>query len=340
MIFPEETQAPQLAFAEGDMEFEAEMEAEMETVTMSFPEEEEYEEPQPEAPTNEIPPDRMPRMRMDGNEWLQEEFSQRNRCTINDLKAALPEPSLSRIQDFYLEELGSGEGLCGGGLRYIVARAFQQRHNERLDRERMPEFGEAKWHFDNLVQHQSMSERQRKRQADLNQKLYRGQLQNNSFLKETFVPQPSQMGRYYGGSGQRHSMLELLPVPKASYEHGVAYVGPKAALKYAFASGMPIDDILVMKPNNTTEENSSGSPKVVLHVEQSQKAREWLNRVKQDYYGSGRRRNRNQAKEEKVVGVILMDWKDGFAYSNVKNNRGSVDLHTFNISPPKKLTNE
>ena len=324
---PHVLQAPFEVEAE-EMETESK---ESEFDSLDSREEEEQEPRTTEETPEEAPPDLMPRLRMDGNEWLEKEMSHLPRCTINDLMVALPEPSLSRIKEYYLEELGSGEGRCGGGLCFIVARAFQQRHKERLDRERIPKFREAKWHFDNLVQQQSMNERQRKRQADLNQKLYGGLHHNNPLLKETFVPQPKQVGRCYGGSGQRHSMLQLLPVPEASNLEGMAYVGPKDALKYAFANGIPIDDVLVMRPN---KEAMSSGPSKVLHVEQSQKAREWLNRVKRDYYG------RANVEHDKAVGVIMMDWKDGFAYSNVKTNRGSVDLHTFNISPPKKLTNE
>ena len=56
--------------------------------------------------------------------------------------------------------------------------------------------------------------------------------------------------------------------------------------------------------------------------------------MKKRHFGEGK------AENETVMGVIVMDWKDGFAYSGVKSNRGSVDVKTFNISPPKKLTNE
>ena len=273
----------------------------------------------------------MPRLRLDGNEWLEAAMRHRPRATVNDLKVALSEPSLSRVLEFFTEELASGDGLCGGGLCHIVARAFQQKNNNRLDRKRTPSFGEAKWHLDNLAQHLSMNEKQRKRQSDLNQKLYAGLKANSSLLKETFVPQPSQIGRHYGGSGQRHSMHELLPVPKATDIDGVAYVGPTTALKFAFANGIPMDNIVIAKPT-TTVEATPNAP--VLHVEQSRKAQEWLNRVKKRHFGEGKTEN------ETVMGVIVMDWKDGFAYSGVKSNRGSVDVKTFNISPPKKLTNE
>jgi hypothetical protein len=40
-----------------------------------------------------------------------------------------------------------------------------------------------------------------------------------------------------------------------------------------------------------------------------------------------------------VVGAYFIDWKDGFGPSKVKNNRGSVDVKTFTMSPPKDLIN-
>ena len=156
---------------------------------------------------------------------------------------------------------------------------------------------------------------------------------NSPLLVETFVPRPNQMGRYYGGSRQRHSMLELLPVPKAKDVEGVAYVGPTAVLKHAFANGIPGDDIVVLRP--TMEElEQPAKDRLVLHVQESRRAREWLNRVKRQHYG------KPDVEDEKAIGVILMDWKDGFACSFVKSNRGSVDVKTMNVSPPKTMTNE
>ena len=327
---------PQILPEQTEVESASEMETET-TYESHF--EEGFEPPSTLETQESLPDEGMPQMRMDGNEWLAEAMSHRGRCTINDLKVALAEPSLCRVKEFFLEELGSGEGRCGGGLCHIVARAFQQKNNERLDRERIPGFQEAKWHLDNLALHQSMNDKQRKRQAELNQKLsgssYAGEDSNNNSppLVETFVPRPNQMGRYYGGSRQRHSMLELLPVPKAKDVEGVAYVGPTAVLKHAFANGIPVDDIVVLRP--TMEElEQPAKDRLVLHVQESRRAREWLNRVKRQHYG------KPDVEDEKAIGVILMDWKDGFAYSFVKSNRGSVDVKTMNVSPPKTMTNE
>ena len=325
-----------------EMEIATELITETEAMSVSGFEEEQEEGAPFEA--QEVSSDGMPRMRMEGNEWLEKAMSHQSRCTVNDLKGALSEPSLCRLQEFFLEELGSGEGKCGGGLCHMVARAFQQKNNERLDRERTPSFQEAKWHFDNLVLYQSMNHKQRKMQAELNQKLNGSSLSafpagssnphDSSLLKETFVPHPNQMGRYYGGNNQRHSMLELLPVPKAKDVKGVAYVGPTAVLKFAFANGVPVDDIVVMRP---AEEEAATANGPVLHVEDSRRAQDWLNRVKRQYYGHHGKRD---VEHEAAVGLVLMDWKDGFAYSFVKSNRGSVDVKTLNVSPPKTMTNE
>ena len=62
-----------------------------------------------------------------------------------------------------------------------------------------------------------------------------------------------------------------------------------------------------------------------------------MNRVKRQYCGHHGKRD---VEHEAAVGLVLMDWKDGFAYSFVKSNRGSVDVKTLNVSPPKTMTNE
>jgi hypothetical protein len=280
-----------------------------------------------------------PRIDMEGNEWLQELLRDTQTATVAEMHGAFTGPQLGRMKNFWLAELASGSGYCGGGLMLLVAKAFQQVRDAQLDKTRFPDFAEAKFHLDNLVQYQSMNEKQRLRQSQITQTIME-HVPPGAFLKETCVPKYNHLGKYYGGTG-KHSLWENLPIPKAIDIDGVAYISPKAIIAFLVANGIPIDDIVIRRPLSKEKQKScDGHPSRVLHIEDCKKAVDWMNDVAETYYSSNPGApNSGAPKHEAVVFVPVVDWKDGFGHSNVKNNRGSVDVKTFTVSPPKDSIN-
>ena len=281
-----------------------------------------------------------PKIPMEGNEWLQETMKDTSLATVAEMHAAFHGEELESMKNFWLAELGSGEGRCGGGLMYLAARAFQQVKDAQLDKKRFPDFGEAKWHFDSMIQYHSMTEKQRVRQSRLIKIIMDHVKQHNagSFFKETYVPLYNQLGRYYGTTGQ-HSLWTNLPTPKAQNIDGVAYISPKAAIAFLIANGIPIDDIVIRQGQPPINETNNSR---VVNVEDSRKAVNWINTIVNDYYGSNPGAPESDVgapKRPAVIGAFFVDWKDGFGPNRTKNNRGSVDVKTLTISPPKALIN-
>lgn len=65
-------------------------------------------------------------------------------------------------------------------------------------------------------------------------------------------------------------------------------------------------------------------------VEQCKKAVAWTSDAISNCHNSD-----GVPKKLAVVGTMVVDWKDGFTASEAKNNRGSPDLETMTLSPPK-----
>ncbi len=135
-------------------------------------------------------------------------------------------------------------------------------------------------------------------------------------------------------------MKNNLPHPQSRDVGGVAYISPKAAIAYLMANGIPIDEVQV-----TYEDKGELPYKKVVHTaSECQKAIDWINSIKRGYYGSdksvGAPNSKNGApKFPVVICCSLSDWCDGFGPSRTKNNRNSVDLKSFTVSPPKHLVN-
>ena len=198
------------------------------------------------AQVEDTPESMFPRVNMKGKEWLVKATKDVRLATFADMHEVFRGEAVAGMKSFWMAELGSGAGKCGGGLCYIAAKAFQQQGDSRLDKTRFPDFAEAHWQFQCLLQCHSMKASQRKRQASINQMFARCA---GAFFKETYVPSYSQLGKHCGNTG-RCSMLEAMPIPRAVNHDGVAFISPKAILTYMFANGVPTDDILIMPPSN------------------------------------------------------------------------------------------
>lgn len=281
-----------------------------------------------------------PVIQKDGNEWLELALKDLPFATEKDLFVAFGAPEVLHMKNFWVAELASGQGRCGGGLSYLAGRAFQQVKDSQLDYNRLPDCEESKWQFNNLIQYQSLNEKQRLRQASLH-KTFLKSFSTDVFFKHTFLPHYNQLGRYYGSSGQ-HSMFNNLPCPRSIDVDGVAYASPKACVAFLMASGIPIDDVIVTA--TTPDTSIPDHLRRVHNVDESQKAMDWFRQIQHDYYGSKNGApeidsNSGAPKHPAVVCLHLSDWKDGFDSAKVKSNRNAIDSKTFTISPPKSRIN-
>jgi hypothetical protein len=109
-----------------------------------------------------------------------------------------------------------------------------------------------------------MNDAQRIRQANIYSSFEKNGETSKGLLEKTFVPKANEQGRYYG-SGSQHSMYENLPTPIPKDVGGVAYVSPIDAIKFMFAHGIPIDNIMV------GEGISNPTRAHVVHVEDTDK---------------------------------------------------------------------
>ena len=271
-----------------------------------------------------------------GNEWMALEFKETPRATLQEMATAFANEE--EMGNYWFAEHATPVGYCGGGLRYVVARTFQSAEKGyHIDNKRVPEYPEARWQFENFLQYQSMNDKQRQRQSRITKAIMdHVQQQTGNFFQHTFIPAYKDLSRIYGRTGKQ-SMWNTLPIPTPQNVHGVSYVSPISILKFCFANGVPVDDIVVQsgapllsdEGNSSDDESTIGDETMVCHVSQCRKVTEWTGHLAS---------NREKA-YAKLVALGLSDWKDGFGPSRVKNNRGSVDAWTFTISPPKHLVN-
>lgn len=228
---------------------------------------------------------------------------------------------------FWISEHASPAGRCGGGLKYIVARAFAQ--GLSLETTMLPSFEEAIWQLDNCMQYQSMSEKQRERQSSIVNRLTRSQ---SSLFRNTFSPDLKQMRLLYGKNG-KHSILNTLPIPKVQNFNGIAYVSPPDIIKFAFANGVRVDDIYLDygKEDDATTTDDNKPPERVYYASDSLLLRSMLQEAKL---------NGPQCADAKLVVMLPMsDWGDGFNASHTKTNRKSIVAQTLSLSPEKQRVN-
>ena len=109
--------------------------------------------------------------------WLEREFESVPVATSEEVKEAFN--GLSSMMQFWMAEHHSNGG--GGGVRHLVSRAFNQ---TELDETRIPTIEESKLHVLNFIQYQSMSEKQKERNACITGQLYRA----GTALGETGMP--------------------------------------------------------------------------------------------------------------------------------------------------------
>ena len=178
---------------------------------------------------------------------------------------------------------GVHQGFWGGGLKHLTQRAHWQKNVTQLGSLKMPTMEESIFQTLNLIQHQSMTPKQRSRQTKIAKSL--ASLGGGSSSIETFLPGESQLGRFFGVTGQ-HSMLNSLPCPKAELIEGIAYVPPQATIAMLFGCGIPIDDLHV-SPDSGVAINVGGND-MVHDVAQCSKVSHWMKEMWDRHYGSDR----------------------------------------------------
>ena len=125
-----------------------------------------------------------------------------------------------------------------------------------------------------------------------------------------------------------------LPTPKARLIGGVAYVPPIASIAFLMANGIPIDDISISCKDQKLNLNAREKGKV-HNVSDCRKSVEWKNAVRERHWPSSGLETDLSTTTPTVILLGLSDWTDGFGPGKVKNNRNSVDIKSFTISPPK-----
>ena len=291
----------------------------------------------PKEDTSKQTANYFPSVDLTGHEWLAELLNGTPIATKAEVSKAFGRPGLEHLKNYYVADLASGYGKTGGGIMCLTARAFQQSKESQLDDTHFPDYEEARWQLNNLIQYHSMNESQRKRQALLNESFMMMSGQSN-FFKVTYLPPYKAMGRHYGSTG-KHSMYNNLPCPRAEVINGVGYVSPLAIIAYAMGIGVPIDDFVV-KPTDPLKEFDH--LRKVHHVDECQKAMDWRRTILTGYYGSENgapNSNSGAPKAPFVACIAVSDWRDGFEPSRTKTNRSGIDLKTITISPPKCLSN-
>jgi hypothetical protein len=137
-----------------------------------------------------------------------------------------------------------------GGMQYLVARSFQR--TEYILAEGIPTPEEAIWHVLNFIQYTSMSEKQRRRQALISRQFSEfiasssSDLANKALLYAHRVKTIRDMSRYYGSTSV-HSMWNTLPIPKVRNIDGIGYVSAFDIVRFVFAMGIEVDNIVVKK---------------------------------------------------------------------------------------------
>jgi hypothetical protein len=274
-----------------------------------------------------------PIISMKGNEWLGKSFHVTDKATLTDIVSVFDGDDLEQMRNFWVSEHATQAGHCGGGLQYLTARTFQNAEGGVIDGAKTPEYPEARWQFENFLLYLSMSDKQRQRQACINQTILGlFQQQTGSFFRHTHIPSYKDQSRIYGKTGKQ-SIWNNLPIPPVEDIDGVAYVSPLNIVKFLFAHGIPVDDMLV--EFHDSEQLKKTSKEQVFYVSDCLRAKQWRSSI----VAESKKDDLVASKMKSSVASWLVKWKDGFGHSRVKNFRGSTDAQSLTCSPPKHLIN-
>ena len=254
--------------------------------------------------------------------WLAQLLKNTPLASLEEINDSLQ--SCPNMQFFWVAEHAAHENEMGGGLRYLVGRAFAK--TIFMSEAALPLYAEAKWHMKNFIHYVHMTDRQRARQAEIMAGLV--ELGAPKMLQVTRIPDHKEVRKIYG-DGNDHSMYNTLPIPPVESIGGIAYVNPESVCRFAFALGLKFDNIYVDKSWVREEDSST---KKVFHVSECDAVQD-MKEVVANVIRTG------ECEYELVVIVPANDWKDGHGVSHVKNNRPSVVSWSWTMSPTKDAVN-
>lgn len=221
----------------------------------------------------------------------------------------------------------------GGGIRYLVGRAFRQ--TEYLsDSSMLPSLEEAKWQFQNFIQYISSGEMHRKRQANI---LAPFALTSTLFQATEILPY-KKLNRYYGRSN-RHTIWNTLPIPTVENVNGIAYVGVVNLIRYLLSFKDTEVDPFVIRfsddPDEITMPDRNDHTVVVQHIAQSMVSQRW----KQELLRASKEHLGDEFQFDNALMLWAVDWRDGFGANRTKQNRKSTNAWTFSLSTPRNRIN-
>ena len=261
-----------------------------------------------------------------------------HKTTLSEAFQAVPICSLAELSNSFMDQLNmklyhaAEFEKKGGGIQYLVTRAFQKTTVISSSKVLANEM-EADWHFDCFVQHMGLNEHQRVRQARITQAADRDMFNNTKHLAH------KEFNRFYGRSNM-HTLWNTLPIPTVHNVGGIAYVNPVNAIRYWFANGTEVDDCFFKLP--LSEDPPQMAPifdenATIHHIAQCRAFHEW----KVELY-STTLKNADESFRKRFPYVLMcwaVDWRDGFGANRTKQNRKSTNAWTFSLATPASRVN-
>lgn len=259
--------------------------------------------------------------------WLEQAFESTKRCDIMEVMKMFVGQDL--MQYYWSAEIAG----FGNGMRYLVARTFQR--TECIVKSGVPSMEEARWHILSFIQYNSMSDKQRRRQALVTERLLtsldRSLLSGSGLVYANRVLSYRDLNRYYGRSSV-HSLWNTLPIPKVQNIGGIAYVSPLVIIRFIFAMGLDVDDIIIdtsRGEENVEDDSSTTKEHFIFDVADSKVMSDARAEASAFYSGSA----------SKFLLAWAVDWRDGFNTNRAKSMRKSLVAWTWTFSPPKEKIN-
>ena len=256
-----------------------------------------------------------------GNDWLLRVLSKTKEATTDEVYGSFEGMDLMR--EYFMADHASPKGETGGGVRYLVSRAFQG--TLFIDPSRVPGMKETAFQLQNFIQYNSMTDKQRRRMAKLGTVLTK----NSGILEHTSFPEYKRLPAIYGPQSL-DSLWNNLPIPPVQNFFKVAYVNPIHTLKYLMAHGFPIDNFWVECGSGAAPVLPRKASDKVFHIAQSKAAENAMMQVQAELING-----------ELCLVIIVPSscWQDGFNSSRSKLNRKSVTAGTWSAGGPKEKVN-
>lgn len=263
------------------------------------------------------------------NNWLADCFSHVPQAKVKQVNNAFGGNEAMSV--FWVAELASPTNCCGGGAQHLVGQAFSE--FTLLSKSQVPTIMESKWHILNFIQYQSLSEKQRQRQAQIQALTHRNHVFDSGICSTSGY---AQQGRVFC-SNSKHSIWNNLPIPVAEDFGGIAYVSPINILRFALANGVPINDCILDGSYFSTENIAARNKRKngesdVFYISESLAYEENMTRIAEARKAAG-------ILSEPIVVMESCSWRDGFSANGTKNNRESPLLWTYTTGNPKDKAN-